>query len=369
MRQSLQSAAICLLLSASVLRPVIYSEKILSDSSVGGCLLGEMQLLSDVQLLEHYARQGSEAVFGEIVARYADLVYSAALRQLRSPDAARDVTQTVFIDLARKSSSLAHKLPANGSVVGWLFRSMRFAALNFIRNDRRRQNTEKQVMDNSQPLSPELDGTLDWDRVRPLLDAAISSLGDKDRDALLLRFFQNQDFRGVGAALDISDDAAQKRVSRALEKLRRLLARQGINTTGVALSAAISAHAVQSAPAALIPALTKSAITAAATPVTALAVTKVVAIITLHKAIAGAMLILLLWVTESAIFEWPPLWHYAGRPLYPCAEALGHIEVCKRGGHWKPGKRTGHPWTQFSWSGSYERKEALAQSIRCRIAH
>jgi RNA polymerase sigma factor (sigma-70 family) len=249
----------------------------------------------------------------------------------------------VFIDLARKSSSLAHKPPANGSIVGWLYWSTRFAALNFIRNDQRRQNTERQVMDNSGLLSPEHDVTLDWDRVRPLLDAAISSLGEKDRDALLLRFFQNQDFRGVGAALDISDDAAQKRVSRALEKLRRLLARQGINTTGVALSAAISAHAVQSAPAALIPALTKSAITAAATPVTALAVTKVVAMITLQKAIAGAVLILLLWAAGSAIFMWPPLCHYAGEPLYPCVDGLGHIEAGKRRWALETGQTNGTP--------------------------
>ena len=278
-----------------------------------------------------------------MVARYADLVYSAALRQLRSPEAARDVTQTVFIDLALKSSSLVHKLPANGSIVGWLYRSTRFAALNFIRNDQRRQNTERQVMDNSGLLSSEHGGTLDWDRVRPLLDAAISSLGDKDRDAVLLRFFQNQDFRRVGTALGLSDDAAQKRVSRALEKLRRLLGRQGINTTGVALSAAISAHTVQSAPAALIPALTKGAIAAAAAPVTTLAVTKVVAMITLQKAIAQAVLILLLWAAGSAIFEWPPLWHYAGRPLYPCADGLAHIEGCKRRWALETGQTNGTP--------------------------
>jgi RNA polymerase sigma factor (sigma-70 family) len=302
-----------------------------------------MQPFSDVQLLEQYARQGSEAAFGEIVARYADLVYSAALRQLRSPDAARDVTQTVFIDLARKSRSLAHKLPANGAIVGWLYRSTRFAALNFIRNDQRRQNTERQVMDNPGLLSPEHDDTLDWDHVRPLLDAAISRLGEKDRDALLLRFFQNQDFRGVGAALGISDDAAQKRVSRALERLRRLLARQGITTTGVALSAAISAHAVQSAPAALIPALTKCAIAGAAAPVNGLAATKAVAVITSHKAIAGAVLILLLWAIGSAIFEWPPLWHYAGDPLYPCVDGLGHIEVGKRRWALETGQTNGTP--------------------------
>jgi RNA polymerase sigma factor (sigma-70 family) len=247
----------------------------------------------------------------------------------------------VFIDLARKSSSLAHKLPANGSIIGWLYRSTRFAALNFIRSDQRRQNTERQVMDNSGLLSPEHDGTLDWDRVRPLLDAAISSLGDQDRDALLLRFFQDQDFRGVGTALGISDDAAQKRVSRALEKLRRLLASQGINTTGVALSAAISAHAVQSAPAALIPALTKGAIAATATPATALAVTKVVAMITLQKAIAGAVLIFLLWATASAIFEWPLF--YAGEPLYPCVEGLAHIEGGKRMWALKTGQTNGTP--------------------------
>jgi RNA polymerase sigma factor (sigma-70 family) len=300
-----------------------------------------MQLLSDAQFLEQYARQGSEVAFRELVARYADLVYSAALRQLCSPEAARDVTQTVFMDLARKSSSLARKLPADGSIVGWLYRSTRFAALNFIRSDQRRQNTERQVMDNSEPLSPEHDGTSDWDRVRPLLDAAISSLGDKDRDALLLRFFQNQDLRGVGTVLGISDDSAQKRVSRGLEKLRRLLARQGINTTGGALSAGISAHAVESAPAALIPALTKSAIAATATPVTAFAVTKVLALSTLQKAIAGAVLILLLWATASAIFEWPLF--YAGQPLYPCVEGLGHIEGGKRGWALETGQTNGTP--------------------------
>ena len=249
----------------------------------------------------------------------------------------------MFIDLAHKSSSLAHKLPAKGSIVGWLYRSTRFAALNFIRNDQRRQNTERQVMDNSGLLTPEHDSTLDWDRVRPLLDAAISSLGDKDRDALLLRFFQSQDFRGVGTALGISDDAAQKRVSRALEKLRRLLARQGIKTAGVALSAAISAHAVKSAPAALIPALTKGAIAASATPATALAVTRVVAMITLQKAITGAVVILLLWATGSAIFMWPPLCHYAGEPLYPCVDGLGHIEAGKRGWALGTGQTNGAP--------------------------
>jgi RNA polymerase sigma factor (sigma-70 family) len=300
-----------------------------------------MQLLSDAQLLKQYARQSSEAAFGEIVARYADLVYSAALRQLRSPEAAREVTQTVFIDLSRKSSSLAHKLPANGSIVGWLYRSTRFAVLNFIRNDQRRQNTEKQAIDNSGLLGPEHDSPLDWDHVRPVLDAAISSLGDKDRVALLLRFFKNQDFRGVGTALGISDDAAQKRVSRALEKLRRLLARQGVTTTGVALSAAISTQAVQTAPAALIPALTKGAIAATATPVTALAVTKVLAVTTLQKAIVGAVLVLLLWVTASAIFEWPLF--YAGGPLYPCVEGLAHIEGGKRRWAVETGQTNGTP--------------------------
>jgi len=93
----------------------------LSDSIHGGSLKDKMQGKSDSQLLREYAENGSEAAFSEIVARYTDLVYSSAVRQVGSPDLARDVAQSVFTDLARKAGSLARKLKENDTLMGWLY--------------------------------------------------------------------------------------------------------------------------------------------------------------------------------------------------------------------------------------------------------
>src|SRR2546422_10042480 len=170
-----------------------------------------MQRKTDAQLLREYARNGSEAAFGELVSRHADLVYSAALRQVIEPDFARDVAQSVFADLARKAKSLSGDV----LLAGWLYRSTRFAALTFLRNERRRQNRERQAM---QLLDPPGESSPDWDRIRPVLDEAMANLNDADRDALVLRFFKNEDLRAVGIALGTSEDAAQKRVTRSEER-------------------------------------------------------------------------------------------------------------------------------------------------------
>ena len=175
-----------------------------------------MHTKSDAQLLREYAEQRSERAFGEIVARHTDLVYSTALRQVGSPDLARDVAQCVFTDLALKARVLVGKLKEDASLVGWLYRGTRYRALTLLRDERRRQLRERQVMEHVNPAS---ETSPDWDRVRPFLDEAMANLSDADRDALLLRFFKNQDLRAVGAALGVSDDAAQKRVTRSLEKL------------------------------------------------------------------------------------------------------------------------------------------------------
>src|SRR5512144_616267 len=106
-----------------------------------------MQAKSDAQLLREYAECQNEAAFREIVLRHADLVYSSALRQVTSPDLARDVAQSVFTDLARKAQPLAKSLDENASILGWLFRSTRFAALNQLRDDRRRLERQRQAME------------------------------------------------------------------------------------------------------------------------------------------------------------------------------------------------------------------------------
>src|SRR6185503_9585830 len=177
--------------------------------------MGELQEKTDAQLLRDYAERADEQAFHQLVTRYTDLVYSAAVRQVNSPDLARDVAQSVFTDLARKSREVAEKAANEASLAGWLFRSTRFAALNQLRTERQRLAHERQIMDQLD-LTPESD--YDWDRIRPVLDEAIADLNDADRDALLLRFFKNRDFRAIGETLGMSDDAAQKRVSRALDK-------------------------------------------------------------------------------------------------------------------------------------------------------
>jgi RNA polymerase sigma factor (sigma-70 family) len=223
-------------------------EHFLSDFARGGCLIGEMKTKSDAQLLREYAGEQSEAAFGEIVQRHADLVYSAALRQVGSPDLAGEIAQRVFIDLARKGRSLAGGLGEEGALAGWLYRATRYAALNLLREERRRHAREKEVMQDFHSAS---ESSPDWAGVSPFLDEALSALDDQERDALLLRYFKNQDFRAVGAALGVSDDTAQKRVARSLEKLRGALQRRGVTTTTSALSAALASQAVQAAPAGL----------------------------------------------------------------------------------------------------------------------
>jgi RNA polymerase sigma factor (sigma-70 family) len=208
----------------------------------------EMQAKSDVQLLRQYTVEKSESAFGEVVHRHADLVYSAAWRQVGSPDLAGEIAQRVFIDLAHKARSLAGSLREDASLAGWLFRATRYAALNLMREERRRHAREREVM---QEIPSASEAAPDWNSVAPLLDEAISALDEQERDALLLRYFKNQDFRAVGAALGVSDDTAQKRVARSLEKLRANLQRRGVTTTTAALSTALASHAVQTVPAGL----------------------------------------------------------------------------------------------------------------------
>jgi RNA polymerase sigma factor (sigma-70 family) len=230
----------------------------LSDFIAGGCLMSEMQRRTDAQLLREYAENGSEAAFSELVARHAGMVYAAALRQVESPDTARDVAQSVFTDLARKAAGVSREVV----VTGWLFRSTRFAALTLLRTERRRQSRERQAMD---MLELSSESALDWEHLRPALDEAINALGDRDRDAILLRFFERRDLGTVGAALGVTEDAAQKCVSRALEKLRLFFARRGVVLSASALGTILGASAMQAAPIGFAKSLAAASLAAQAT--------------------------------------------------------------------------------------------------------
>jgi uncharacterized protein (TIGR03435 family) len=206
----------------------------------------------DIALLRDYARQNSEAAFATLVTRHVNLVYSVAMRSVRDPHLAGEITQAVFIILARK----ADKLSPHAVLAGWLCRTARYASANALTIQRRRRQREQEAyMENiltgsGDVSSPQVQEET-WNQIAPLLDCAMEQLGQKDHDALVLRFFENKNFAEVGSALGASEDAAKMRVNRALEKLRKFFTKRGVSSTTAILAGAISANSVPAAPVAL----------------------------------------------------------------------------------------------------------------------
>ena len=203
-----------------------------------------MKGLSDIELLDAYAARRSEEAFRELVTRHVDFTYSAAMRLLRNPHLAQEAAQSAFIALAGK----AGRLPRQTVIAGWLHHAVHFAALHLQRSEARRKHWEEEAAAMSEPGEHESDFP---EHALPHVDGALDELGDVDRDAILLRFLQQKSFRDVAEALGTSEDAAKKRVGRALEKLRDLLARRGVTVSAVALAAGLSQLPVNAAPALL----------------------------------------------------------------------------------------------------------------------
>ncbi len=197
------------------------------------------------ELLQAYVQHGSESAFRDLVKRYITLVYSTALRQLGGrAHLAEDVSQTVFTDFARK----ARTLPSDVLLGGWLHKHTCFVAANVSRSERRRTDRENQA---AQMNTLTNDSDENWKQIAPVLDDAINELSAEDRDAVTLRYFEQRDFRSIGATLGVSDDTAQKRVSRALEKLRGLLVNHGVTLTATALGTLLTNQSLASLPSSL----------------------------------------------------------------------------------------------------------------------
>lgn len=217
----------------------------------------------DPSLLRRYVTSRDEAAFSELVRRHLPLVYSTALRRcFGDTHRAEEIAQTVFSDLARK----AHRLTTHPSLVGWFHTSTRYAVAAAFRGDQRRRVRETEALAMQEDaFSPEL--VLDWAQLKPVIDSALDQLSERDRQMVLLRFFENQPFAEIGQTFQLSENAARKRAERALDRLRLLLSRRGITSTSVALGLAISQQAVASVvlPTHLAAAVTSGALASAAT--------------------------------------------------------------------------------------------------------
>ena len=212
----------------------------------------------DMELLREYALHNSEEAFASLVSRHVNLVYSVGLRQLRDPHLAEEVTQAAFIILARKAGSLGPKTILSA----WLCRTAQYVAARLVRDQFRRQRREQEMYMQSLLDHPD---SSSWTTIAPLLDGAMAELREKEHSAIVLRFFEGKDLKQVGTALGVSENAANKRVNRALEKLRRHFSRRGVNSTTATIAGAISANSVQGAPVALAKSVTAIAITKGAT--------------------------------------------------------------------------------------------------------
>ena len=221
-------------------------------------------IVKDLELLGQFAREQSQDAFTELVNRHLNLVYSAALRRVRLPQLAEEVSQSVFTNLARH----ADKLAPDTILTAWLYQVTRHAAIDVVRREATRQAREQIALQ----MTDMNDSPANWAQIEPLLDEAMDSLEAPDRTALLLRYFENKSLREIGEALGASEDAAQKRVSRAVERLREYFARHKVSVGAGGLVALLSANAVTAAPIGLTTSVATGSVLAAtiSAPTTAL---------------------------------------------------------------------------------------------------
>jgi RNA polymerase sigma factor (sigma-70 family) len=216
-----------------------------------------MQATDDLKLLREYATNRSEIAFETLVSRHVRLVYSAALRQTHDPHLAEEITQAVFVILAKK----AERLGDRAILSSWLFKTTRFVAMAQARTAARKRHYEQEFQMQSETQSDPPNPI--WDQISPLLDKALMQLSEKDRQAVLLRYFQNRSLADIGNSFGIGEDAARMRINRALGKLHRYFSKRGIASSLAILGGTLSANSIQAAPLALAKSVSVAALSQA----------------------------------------------------------------------------------------------------------
>jgi RNA polymerase sigma factor (sigma-70 family) len=250
--------------------------------------------MDDAELLRGHLADPTGPDFRELVNQHVNFVYSTALRQTQgNHHLAGEVSQIVFSALARKAATLARHpaLPA------WLYRSACLAAADLRRREARRKSYELAFAAEAPDADRRADEA-DWDRIRPVLDAELNRLGERDRSAVVLRYFTHQPFKEVGRRLGLSENAARMRVERALDKVREGLARRGLTSTSAALAAGIAAEASATAPISAAAAATAAGMTAGASGTAGLLV-----LMSANKTLLAAFGLVLAAGTSTVIFQ------------------------------------------------------------------
>jgi RNA polymerase sigma factor (sigma-70 family) len=252
--------------------------------------------LTDQQLLRDYAGCRSDTAFSELVRRHIDFIYSAALRMVCDSHLAEDVTQGVFVALAQTAGQLTDRPVLSG----WLHRTTQNLAANTVRSEVRRRAREQEAAAMNQLLATESDAT--WEIIAPHLDTALGELNEADRDILLLRYFERKSACDMAQILGTSEEAAQKRVSRAVERLREFFSKQKITIGASGLAVLISANAIQAAPVGLAAMISAAAVLVGTAVQTSalIAATKTIAMTTLQKTIICAAFVA---AVGTGIFE------------------------------------------------------------------
>lgn len=260
------------------------------------------EMNDDTQLLKQYAGIASEQAFRELVERHIQLVNSTALRMVAGDvHLAKDVTQVVFTDLARKAASL----PGDIVLGGWLHRHTCYTAAKTVRTEIRRRDRERiamEINDANESSPPESH----WQQLASVLDDALNHLGAQDRDAIVLRYLQSRDLRSIGLTIGTSEDAAQKRISRALEKLRRFLTHRGITLSGASLATDLDAGAKPPVPHGLAASISAAALSGATTAKTAFTLTILKTMTTSKLSLTLASVVALVGVTVVVVDHMNP---------------------------------------------------------------
>lgn len=239
---------------------------------------------TDQELLRDYVESGSEDAFAVLVRRYVDLVYSAALRMVGDQHLSQDVTQAVFTAVSQNAKKLLHCTVLSG----WLYRTTRNQAVMSIRSEVRRASREREAACMNQDPNT---SAAELDQVSLHLDFLMSQLARADRDALLLRFFEGKTARQIGEQLGLSEEAAQKRVSRALDRLRQAFSKAGLAVSSATLGGIISFQAVQAAPTGLAATVTAGVLYSTAANTGAISLFKFMTLTKLKTGILGATLL------------------------------------------------------------------------------